>query len=189
MSKQNPPTQGMRTLDKREQVKRRSFLRGSGLAAIGVAVIPVAGILPSTALAQSFPNLGEETGRTLVRMARDIYPHDQLADRYYQHAITNHEKAAAQNANLKTLLNEGVSQLNASARSRFGKEYIQVEREADRVELLKSIEATVFFQKIRGDLVTGIYDNKEAWPQLGYEGSSWEKGGYLNRGFNDINWL
>ena len=38
-------------------------------------------------------------------------------------------------------------------------------------------------------LVTGFYDNKAVWPLFGYEGSSWEKGGYLNRGFDDIDWL
>ncbi len=42
---------------------------------------------------------------------------------------------------------------------------------------------------MKGDLVTGLYDNKAVWPLFGYEGSSWEKGGYLNRGFNDIDWL
>lgn len=189
MHPQNPSNPGMRTLDKREQFKRRSFLRGSGLAAIGVAVIPVAGLGPTTALAQDFPQLGEATGRTLLRMARDIYPHDKLADRYYLQALGGHEKAAAQDAGLKQLIREGVAELNASAKSRHGKEYAQVEREADRVALLKGMETGAFFQKIRGDLVTGLYDNKEVWPQLGYEGSSWEKGGYLARGFNDIDWL
>jgi hypothetical protein len=27
------------------------------------------------------------------------------------------------------------------------------------------------------------------WAALGYEGSSYDKGGYINRGFNDLNWL
>jgi len=27
------------------------------------------------------------------------------------------------------------------------------------------------------------------WPKFGYEGSSSERGGYINRGFDDINWL
>jgi hypothetical protein len=28
-----------------------------------------------------------------------------------------------------------------------------------------------------------------AWAHFGYEGSSFEKGGYINRGFQDLNWL
>lgn len=189
MHPQNPSNSGMRTLDKSEQFKRRSFLRGSGLAAIGVTVIPVAGLGPSTALAQDFPLLGAATARTLLRLARDIYPHDKLADRYYLQALSGYEKAAAQDAALKQLISDGVAELNAAATARHGKEYAQVAREADRVAVLKGLQAGAFFQKIRGDLVTGLYDNKEVWPQLGYEGSSWEKGGYLARGFNDIDWL
>jgi len=26
------------------------------------------------------------------------------------------------------------------------------------------------------------------WSKFGYEGSSWEQGGYINRGFNDVTW-
>jgi hypothetical protein len=37
--------------------------------------------------------------------------------------------------------------------------------------------------------VTGLYNNKEAWPLFGYEGASADKGGYITRGFDDINWL
>jgi hypothetical protein len=38
-------------------------------------------------------------------------------------------------------------------------------------------------------MVTRLYDNTAVWPLLGYEGSSWEQVGYINRGFNDIDWL
>ena len=42
---------------------------------------------------------------------------------------------------------------------------------------------------MRGDCVTGIYNNPEVWKVLGYEGPSAELGGYINRGFSDIDWL
>jgi hypothetical protein len=58
-----------------------------------------------------------------------------------------------------------------------------------RLALLKAIEAGPFFQAIRGSLVTGLYNQKEVWPVFGYEGESASKGGYLQRGFNDIEWL
>jgi hypothetical protein len=51
------------------------------------------------------------------------------------------------------------------------------------------MEAEPFFQKVRGGLVTGIYNNPEVWPLFGYEGESFSKGGYINRGFDDIEWL
>ena len=60
---------------------------------------------------------------------------------------------------------------------------------ADRVELLQGIEQSEFFQKIRGDLIVSLYNQKELWPKFGYEGSSAEHGGYIKRGFADIDWL
>lgn len=194
-SRKTPPAaqaaSAMRRLDKRPQLGRRGFLRHSGLGAIGVTVIPVAGLAlsPMPAHAESFKTLGAETGSTLVRMARDIFPHDRLAERFYLQSQAPYDAAAAKDAALLKLISEGVEALNGQAQKQFGKPYAQVPTEAQRVQLLKAIESTPFFQKIKGDLVTGLYDNKEVWPQLGYEGSSWDKGGYLNRGFNDIDWL
>jgi hypothetical protein len=35
----------------------------------------------------------------------------------------------------------------------------------------------------------GLYDNPALFPLFGYEGFSVEKGGYLARGYNDLDWL
>jgi len=53
------------------------------------------------------------------------------------------------------------------------------------------MEATPFFQTVRGSLVgaDGPYNLPAVWKKLGYQGSSWQFGGYLNRGFGDIAWL
>lgn len=188
-SQKNAPT--MRVIDKSPRLDRRSFLRGSGLGAIGVTVVPVTALAAraTTSVDQAFPRLGAAAGRTLVRMARDIFPHDRVPDKFYLQAVATHDPAAGRDASLKKLLTSGLSDLDASARARFGKPYTDVPTEAERVELLKAIEATPFFKAIHGGLVTGLYDNKELWPLLGYEGSSVEKGGYINRGFDDIDWL
>jgi len=37
--------------------------------------------------------------------------------------------------------------------------------------------------------VVALYDDREVWNLLGYEGPSYDKGGYLNRGFDDLDWL
>lgn len=37
--------------------------------------------------------------------------------------------------------------------------------------------------------VNTLYDDHEVWSILGYEGPSFDKGGYINRGFNDLDWL
>ncbi|HCD50794.1 MAG TPA: Twin-arginine translocation pathway signal, partial [Alphaproteobacteria bacterium] len=59
----------------------------------------------------------------------------------------------------------------------------------DRVDILRSMEQSPFFQQIRGGLIVGLYNQEAVWPMFGYEGESFSKGGYINRGFNDINWV
>ncbi|MNW11081.1 hypothetical protein D3C71_2084400 [compost metagenome] len=54
---------------------------------------------------------------------------------------------------------------------------------------MREIETTPFFRETRSALMFGLYDNKTLFPLFGYEGSSVEKGGYLARGFNDLDWL
>jgi hypothetical protein len=181
----------MRVLDKQPTLQRRSFLRGSGLGAIGITVIPAASIAAAKDVAaqQSFRHLGAATGKTLLRMARDIYPHDKLAESFYVEAVAPYDAMSVKDKGVKKLLTEGVKDLDQRARQRYGVPYAEVKTEDERVALLKDIEATPFFKKVQGDLVTGLYNNKKLWPLFGYEGSSWEKGGYLNRGFDDIDWL
>jgi len=181
---------GMRVLPKVVTFTRRGFLRG-GAMAIGAAAAGPAALAASgdKHLAQDFPTLGAATAQTLLRMARDVFPHDKLADRYYIEAIQPFERAAAKDAKQAALFRDGVRDLDKAAMKRFGKSYAAVKREPERVSLLKAIEPSPFFQKVRGEMVTSLYDNKAVWPLLGYEGSSWEQGGYINRGFNDIDWL
>jgi hypothetical protein len=51
------------------------------------------------------------------------------------------------------------------------------------------MESSPIFQQIRGGLITGLYNQKAVWPVFGYEGESFSKGGYIDRGFNDIKWV
>lgn len=178
----------MRVLEKRIKLTRRGFLKGASLSipALSAGALLAA---PAEVMAQSFTALGSDTGLVLLKMARDIFPHDRVADKFYLHAIAPYDTDAAKDPALKALLLDGVAQLNAAARRLHGKDYLAVPDEERRVEVLRAIEDSAFFQKIKGGLVTGLYDNKELFPLFGYEGSSWEKGGYANRGFNDIDWI
>ncbi len=49
--------------------------------------------------------------------------------------------------------------------------------------------STDFFGFIRRTTVLNLYNNADVWDVLGYEGASFDKGGYINRGFNDLDWL
>ena len=181
----------MRIVDKRITLSRRGFLKGGGMAALGVGTLSASTLMTPAreALAQEFKVLGAATGNTLLVLARDIFPHDRIADRYYLQALEPLEAQAAADDTLKALLSEGVAALDRLAKLRFRKAYAALDKESERLSLLYVIEHGAFFQKVKSHLVTGFYDNKAVWPLFGYEGSSWEKGGYLNRGFDDIDWL
>ena len=190
MSKAHTPAP-MRVVEKRIIVSRRAFLRGSGFAALGVGTLSAATLMAPArdALTASFKVLGAAAGKTLLVLARDIFPHDRVADRFYLQALEPLEAQAAGDAALRALLGDGVRQLDALAQQRFGKPYAELGAEAERLSLLYTIEHGAFFQKLKGHLVVAFYDNEAVWPLFGYEGSSYEKGGYLNRGFDDIDWL
>jgi hypothetical protein len=181
----------MRTIDKRVAVTRRNFLK-SGAAAAGVTALAGGGTVtidPNGAWAMTTQHLKPETMVTLVKMARDLYPHDRLGDAYYAKAVEAYDGKAGADAALKQLIEQGVAELNSLSQGKHAMLYAAVNEEADRVAILRSIETTPFFQKVRGDMVVALYNQPAVWVKFGYEGSSAEHGGYLHRGFDDIDWL
>lgn len=83
-----------------------------------------------------------------------------------------------------TLLSNGLRTLDVAAGGSF--------RELDDTTaagILTKIADAEFFAFIRGVAVPILYDDHEVWEALGYEGESFSDGGYLNRGFDDLDWL
>jgi hypothetical protein len=179
----------MREVDRRSKYNRRVFLQGAATTVPAVAIATSAGLSVSDAWADDATTLKPATLKTLVKMARDIYPHDFLGDSYYITAIKPWDGKAAKDPAVKSLISDGVARLDQDATDRHKVPYAQVPWENDRVALLQRIEQTAFFQEIRGALVVSLYNQKEVWPKFGYEGSSAEHGGYIKRGFADIDWL
>ncbi len=170
---------------------RREFLKKSGATVAGVGVLSTGTLLatPADGWAQTLGALDAGEAKTLMRMTRDVYPHDGLPDSVYAKVVQMLDGAAQKDAATAKMLSDGVKDLNDAARRAFKKDYAAVAKESDRVGILQSMEGTPFFQKIRGDMITGIYNNPDVWQALGYEGASAHLGGYIKRGFDDIAWL
>ena len=170
---------------------RRAFLAGSASAAAAAVILVSGGAIlsPAEAWGYEVKALAPETMRSLVKMARDVYPHDRLADRFYAITMKAHDEAAAKDPAARELVEAGIARLDELAKHKHGVPYAEVGWEADRVRLLREIEEGAFFQKVRAGMVTGLYNQPELWPLFGYEGESAAYGGYLERGFNDIEWL
>ena len=168
----------------RKGLNRRELLSRS--IAAGASFVVGAGFVASTDAAWALETqaLKPETMATLIQMARDIYPHDHLADEYYAIAVKGYDTAEAADA-----IEACIAGLNAVAQGQGHADYLSIGWVRDRVDILRSVEDSAFFQQIRGGLVTGLYNQKAVWPLFGYEGESFSQGGYINRGFDDINWL
>lgn len=170
----------------RKRLTRRQLLSQSALfgASFMIGSGFVAGQVNAGNWALEVTHLKPETMATLIQMARDIYPHDQVSDEFYAVAVRGYDSADAAEG-----IEAGIAALNEAARGIGYARYIDVGWERDRVDLLRGMESSAFFQQIRGGLVTGLYNQKALWPIFGYEGESFSKGGYIDRGFDDINWL
>ncbi|HWK47423.1 MAG TPA: hypothetical protein VNT30_22045 [Stellaceae bacterium] len=181
----------MRTLEKRQRLSRRGFLAGSGMTALGTVALSAGATLfdPKGAWALSVTALKPETMATLIQMARDIYPHDRLTDAFYAKAVASYDTDAAKDPKLKALIETGVAEVDRAARARGPKRYVDLKAATDRVAVLHVVEGGALFTKLRAGLVTGLYNQPEVWAKFGYEGPSAPEGGYLYRGFDDIDWL
>ncbi|PYG27164.1 Twin-arginine translocation pathway signal [Pelagimonas varians] len=169
---------------KKSTLTRRELLLRS-VAAGGAFVVGAGYVADSDAAwAMEVEHLQPKTMATLIQMARDIYPHDHLADEFYAAAVKAYDSEDAKDA-----IEAGIAALNAAATGKGFGSYIDTQWERDRVDILRGMENSPFFQTVRGGLVTGLYNQKAVWPLFGYEGESFSKGGYIDRGFDDINWI
>jgi hypothetical protein len=169
-------------------LSRRGFLqRSAGGFAAAVAITSTGALLSvSEAWGLEVKGLKPETMKTLILVARDIYPHDKVPDRYYAIAMKEYDEKAAANPQAKAEIEAFVAALDGAA-GEGG--YVGRAWEADRVALLRNQSADPMFEQIRSGLIVSLYNQKEIWPIFGYEGESFSKGGYIHRGFDDITWL
>ena len=120
----------------------------------------------------------------MLAMARRLYPHDPLGDEYYWAVVDGIDKEMADDPELNAHIKGGFADLEAAA----GGEFSALES-ADQIAAMTQIESTPFFTDMLEKTTFYFYNNPEVWPHFGYEGSSWEHGGYINRGFDDADWI
>jgi hypothetical protein len=128
--------------------------------------------------------LAPATTAALARMVRCIYPHDRFRDGPYERVSEALDESAAADAVLAGALEQGVRDLDAAT----GTPFTQLS-DAEARAVVEGLSETPFFQTVRAAAVVALYDQAEVWEVLGYEGPSYDKGGYLERGFDDLDWL
>lgn len=164
---------------------RREFLKGTGILIGTIATGSVlAALAPSPVWAVELKALSKSDGETLMAMGRVLYPHKKLPDAVYALLAKDLDAKAAGSGDAAKLLQGGVKGLDQAAGGSFLKATAE-----KKLAVVKAIEGTPFFNTVRGQCVTSLYDNDMAYATFGYPGSSWEKGGYITRGFQDLKWL
>ena len=164
---------------------RREFLKGSGVLMGTIAAgTLLATLAPSPVWALELKTLSKGEGQTLMAMGRVLYPHKKLPDAVYALLAKDLDAKAAGDAAAATLIKGCIAALDQAAGGSFAKASA-----ARKLEIVKAIEGQPFFGTVRGQCVTSLYDNDMAYAVFGYPGSSWEKGGYISRGFQDLKWL
>jgi len=163
---------------------RRDFLCTTGFVAVGLATGGSIILAPDHTWAISTTAIDAHTAQTLLVMTRQLFPHDRLGDQYYAAVVAAVDKQATGDAALRKLLADGVARLD-SAR---GIPWVALSNGA-RNAVLKTMETSEFFSAIRMATINYLYTNPLVYRFFGFEGSSIEHGGYINRGFDDIGWL
>jgi hypothetical protein len=119
--------------------------------------------------------LSAQATATITAMARAMYPHDALPDEVYGRVSATLAEAAESAA----VIRFGVAGLAGFSEK----------SPLEQTQALREIEGSEFFELVRSTAVVEIYSDPRTWAAFGYEGPSFDKGGYIDRGFDDLDWL
>src|SRR5580704_1639730 len=152
-------------------MKRREFLKTGAIAVVGTAVAASGLIGEVSAAGDAMPKfvmLQPHEAETLLQMARQLFPHRKLADAPYWRVVGQLDGAAQADPSVAKLLSDGVAQLDSSQASKF----VDLSNQ-QKIDALKSIETTPFFQKVRGVELQTLYSDPEVFKALKYQGASY----------------
>lgn len=160
------------------RLHRRALLQW--LAATGLT-LP---ILVDAPLADEPDAASTELASFLEAFLRQLFPHPALDTATYAAVAAVMTGAVQAQPPLAGLVAAGRADLDDGAARPW------VERDdKEKAAAIRQVEGTPFFLALRGLGGFLFYNTPGVWALLGYEGPSFEKGGYLGRGFDDIDWL
>jgi len=119
---------------------------------------------------------------TLVTILQHILPHERLDAQVYRDAVIGLAGQVGADPGRRRMIRYGVAALNAPYA------WLDLSFEDQRAGL-EAIEDSDFFKTLRTAALERVYRDERTWELVGYEGEAIRFGGYLHRGFNDIDWL
>lgn len=172
------------------EVSRRDFSGYLGRGAIAIAAVSGLGFSSLRAIADEAPDEASD-GKTkntelatLAQYAYFIVPLLEPSHVRYRQLAQKVAEMTRQVPALTAMKNSGIAALSATEKGPWSKL-----SSADRQGTVKRLAGTPFFNFLHWSAAEWVMREPKLWEQLGYEGSSIEHGGYLNRGFDNIDWL
>lgn len=160
---------------------RRRFLTATiAFAGLTGGAIGPAALRFGSAWAQSGVARDASTYDAIIRMARLLLPHDGLSDEVYADVFND--------ALTATLGDDELTAIEDSLNAQQSTVFIAVDEEA-QLAAMHAIENQAAFTAVLSAVKTHMYNHPAVWKVIGYEGSSYQNGGYLHRGAGDIDWL
>ena len=164
-----------------KQTTRRRFL----VAAITFSTIAASTssslwLKSSAAWAEANDSLGD----TLTRMAQLLFPHNGLSDDVYASVVGGILAATANDPTMTGVLDSAEAELDRIS----GEAWLGLDEDA-QIEAMVMAQDGPLFAAILGTVRGHFYYNPAVWEHLNYPGPSKQLGGYINRGFNDLDWL
>jgi hypothetical protein len=168
-----------------DRTTRRRFivaaLAGSGALSAGLTLSL---LRTASAWAEAEPGQSPAAARTLRPLARLLCPHATVPDDVYAGIVDGMLATAASDPQLATTLDAAIAALDAAGDGDFF-----AADDASRLAALTSLQEDAWFAATRVQVLVRLYDHPQVRKVIGYPGSSLEFGGYLERGFDDIDWL
>jgi hypothetical protein len=121
---------------------------------------------------------------TMAKLARLLFPHDEIPDSVYAGVIGYVFTTFANDPANAKLIKEAELALDGSGNTPWFDR-----NEDEQITAITAMQDAAFFAAILATIRGAFYYNPAVWKYLNYPGSSKQYGGYKNRGFDDISWL
>lgn len=139
-------------------------------------------LAPGSGLAASLAP--DQRRLTTAALLRTAFPHDRLTAEFYASAAAIYLKEVDATPAGRLEHDRGLALLNGSYIAPFAGLPVVIQR-----GLVGKVDQEPFFKALLWRGAEIVYRDPQVWTLIGYQGSSIEHGGYLNRGFDDIGWL
>ncbi len=130
--------------------------------------------------------LSDEAKSILERIIRVAFPHRDFPDGAYRRMRDKIVSEAESSTWFRVVLTQGLLTLDAQLAD--GEHFLDLPDDR-ALAVLRRVQDLEFFGFIRRTTVLNLYGDPEVLSALGYEGESFSHGGYLHRGFDDLDWL